>query len=114
VFAGTINDEDLPELYNLSDVFAMISRARLEHSDVEGFGLVFLEANACGKPVVGGSSGGVPDAVVDGVTGLLVDPHDVQGVAGALEKLLNDEELRKRRGEEGGARGSSEMRSGHR
>jgi phosphatidylinositol alpha-1,6-mannosyltransferase len=110
VFAGTIMDQDMPELYALSDVFAMISRARLEHSDVEGFGLVFLEANACGKPVVGGFSGGVPDAVVDGVTGMLVDPHDVQGVAGALEKLLNDEELRKRLGEQGRARVKSEFR----
>src|SRR5262249_14775190 len=73
VFTGRVSDEELPEFYALSDVFAMPSRACLDSNDVEGFGMVFLEAGATGKPVVAGRSGGIEDAVVDGVTGLLVD-----------------------------------------
>jgi phosphatidyl-myo-inositol dimannoside synthase len=110
IFVGNIVDDELPQLYALSDVFAMISRARIEHSDVEGFGLVFLEANACGKPVVGGLSGGVSDAVVEGETGLLVDPNNVQAVAETFEKLLSDEALRNRLGEQGRLRVKNEFR----
>lgn len=90
--------------YHACDVFAMISRYIVERGDVEGFGVVYLEANACRKPVVGGNSGGVPDAVVDGETGLLVEADDVPGVAAALARLLNDAELRRRMGEAGHAR----------
>lgn len=102
VFAGAVDAKDLPPLYALSDVFAMPSRE--QERDVEGFGLVFLEASASGKPVVGGRSGGIPDALVEGRTGLLVDPQDPDDIAAALTRLLGDEPLARRLGEQGRAR----------
>jgi colanic acid/amylovoran biosynthesis glycosyltransferase len=101
VFVGRIPDQDLPDLYALCDVFVMVSRARLEENDVEGFGMVLLEANACGKPVVGGRSGGVPDALADGITGLLVDPLNPDEIADAVARLLTDRELATKFGEQG-------------
>jgi phosphatidylinositol alpha-1,6-mannosyltransferase len=100
VFAGRMLDEQMSDIYALSNVFAMPSREILETGTVEGFGLVFLEAAACGKPAVGGRSGGVPDAVVDGVTGLLVDPEDPGEIATALVRLLADNDLALRLGEQ--------------
>lgn len=104
VFAGHVPDEDLPGLYAACDVFVMPSRALDARDGIEGFGTVFLEAGACGKPVIGGRSGGVLEAVEDGVTGLLVDPHDVEGLARALRRLLGDPALSRRMGEQGRAR----------
>ena len=103
-FAGRIPADELPDAYALSDVFVMPSRAQLELDDVEGFGMVYIEANACGKPVVGGRSGGIADAVVDGETGLLVAPDDPSDVAATLERLLADASLRQRLGAQGRAR----------
>jgi len=100
IFAGRAATEDLPDIYALGDVFVMPSR-RLETCSVEGFGLVFLEAGACAKPVVGGRSGGIPDALVDGVTGLLVNPHDPEDIANALARLLADRDLAMRLGQQG-------------
>jgi phosphatidylinositol alpha-1,6-mannosyltransferase len=100
VFAGRV-DGDLVDIYALADVFAMPSREQLEACDVEGFGLVFLEASACAKPVIGGRSGGIPDAVVDGFTGLLVDPSNPNEIAHALALLLTDAELATRLGQQG-------------
>jgi phosphatidylinositol alpha-1,6-mannosyltransferase len=68
---------------------------------VEGFGIVFLEAAACGKPVVGGRSGGAREAVRDGVTGLLVSPGDDDAAVDAVVRLLADETLRRRLGDGG-------------
>jgi phosphatidylinositol alpha-1,6-mannosyltransferase len=82
----------------------MPSREQLEANDVEGFGIIFLEASACAKPIVGGRAGGIPDAVVDGVTGLLVDPHDPRDIANAIGRLLADHDLATRLGNEGRAR----------
>jgi phosphatidyl-myo-inositol dimannoside synthase len=104
VFAGQVATEDLPDIYALSDVFVMPSRERLEADDVEGFGIVFLEASACGKPVIGSWSGGVPDAVVDGLTGLLVNPYDHEQIAQALARLLLDRNMAVRLGEQGRSR----------
>lgn len=87
-FLGRIPYDDLRRYYNVGDVFVMPSRQ--DEPYVEGFGLVFLEANACGKPVVGARSGGIPDAVQDGKTGLLVAPDDVAGLADALIRLFTD------------------------
>ena len=101
VFAGRVADEDLPDLYALCDVFVMVSRERIEENDVEGFGIVLLEANACGKPVIGGRSGGVPDALADNVTGLLVDPSSAEEISEALARVLTDHELAARFGEQG-------------
>jgi phosphatidylinositol alpha-1,6-mannosyltransferase len=95
---------ELPSVYAISDVFAMPSRGRLELCDVEGFGIVFLEANACGKPVVGGRSGGIADAIADGVSGLLVDPNDPSDTARAISQLLDNPEAATRMGRQGRSR----------
>ncbi|MFZ1946453.1 MAG: glycosyltransferase [bacterium] len=99
VFTGDLPRPDIVALFRACDVFAMISR--VEESSVEGFGIVFLEAGALGRPVVGGRSGGVPDAVADGETGLLVDPADPQDVARAVTRILSDRDLAARLGEAG-------------
>jgi glycosyltransferase involved in cell wall biosynthesis len=85
-FMGGVSDEELREQYRQCSLFVMPSRK-------EGFGIVFLEAMAYGKPVVGGSHGGTPSVVVDGETGLLVDNSDVAGIARSITKLLRDEEM---------------------
>ena len=91
-FAGWLDEGELPRYYAACDVFVMPSFAAHQGENVEGFGIAFLEANACGKPVVGGRTGGVPDAIVDGVTGLLVDPLDVGDVGKAIVAILGDGE----------------------
>ena len=104
IFAGKLPDEDLPDLYALADVFIMPSRAQLDQKDVEGLGIVFLEASGCAKPVIGGNSGGVPEAILDGVTGLLVDPEDPADVCSALVRVLTDCEFALRLGQQGHSR----------
>lgn len=90
IFAGEVNSKDLVHFYNACDIFVLIPRIIVATGDAEGFGIVFLEAGACGKPVVGGRSGGVTEAVKDGITGILVDPEDVTAIRAALLKLLGD------------------------
>lgn len=90
VFAGRVAATDLPAIYALSDVFVMPSRVRPADCDVEGFGLVFLEANACGKPVIGGRTGGIPEAILDGETGFLVDPENPADIGERLLTILTD------------------------
>ena len=87
-FVGSVPDEELPVWYSLGDVFVMPSRS--EAPDVEGFGIVYLEAGACERPVVALRSGGVPDAVADGVTGVLIEPDDPQALGTRLSELLLD------------------------
>jgi phosphatidylinositol alpha-1,6-mannosyltransferase len=101
VFVYDVPTADLPRFHAVSDIFVMPSRARLEACDVEGFGLVYLEANACARAVVAGRSGGVADAVLDGVTGLLVDPLDPEAIADGLARLLSDAPLATRLGQQG-------------
>ena len=94
--AGSSND-DLPRLYGCADVYAMLCRNRWGGLEQEGFGIVFLEAAACGVPQVAGDSGGAAEAVDDGVTGLVVrHPDDPREVAAAFERLLDDPQLRAR------------------
>jgi phosphatidylinositol alpha-1,6-mannosyltransferase len=93
VFAGVLYDSVLPDAYSAAMVYLGASRVERE-IDVEGFGISFVEAAACGLPSVAGDSGGVRSAVRDGETGLLVSPVDVAAIAGALELLLRDEMLR--------------------
>ena len=100
LFAGPASDRERVDFYNACDVFAMPCR-ELADGDVEGFGTAFLEANACGKPVVAGRSGVAPDAVVDGYNGLLVDPWDAEDVAYGLTMLLTDRDYAQRLGENG-------------
>ena len=97
IFAGFIPDEQINHHYNLADLVAMPNTA--EAGDVEGFGMVFLEANAAGKPVIGGRSGGVSEAIAHGVTGLLVSSDD--DLRTALRTLLTDPALRARFGAAG-------------
>lgn len=100
-FLGRVPWSALPEYYNLADVFVTLSRE--EPPSVEGFGLVFLEASACGRAVIGARSGGIPDAIVEGETGLLVDPGDPSAFAAQATALLADPALRSRLGAAGRA-----------
>ena len=87
-FLGKLPDRDVVMAYNACDVFVM--PARFEHPSVEGFGLVFREANACGKPVVGSRTGGIADAIEDGRTGLLIEPDAIEALTLAVLRLLED------------------------
>ncbi len=110
IFISSVkDDDDIVKLYNVCDVFVMLSRELKEKGDAEGFGIVFLEANSAGKPVVGGNSGGIADAVVHGLTGLLVDPLDIKKIADAITLLLTDTEYAKRLGMEGRRRVEQEF-----
>lgn len=94
LFAGPKTDSQLASYYEACDIFVMPSRG-------EGFGIVFVEAMAFGKPAIGGRHGGTPEVVIDGVTGFLVEYGDVEALAHRLIRLLQDEELCKRMGEAG-------------
>lgn len=87
-FVGAVDHALLPELLSAADVFVLVPRER--RPDVEGFGLVYLEASACEVPVVGSRTGGIPDAVLDGVSGLLVAPDDPDAVAATVDRILSD------------------------
>ena len=98
-FFGNIPDEELSEVYDRADIFALTS---INHGQsVEGFGLVYLEAAAHGLPIIAHRVGGVPEAVRDGVTGLLVTPDRPAELAAAFEKLIHDSPLRRRLGDAG-------------
>jgi phosphatidylinositol alpha-1,6-mannosyltransferase len=91
IFAGYVDESEKAAYYHACDVYTMLSRR--EGELVEGFGLTLLEAGACRKPVVAGRHGGVSDAVIEGETGLLVDPLDVDAVAEAIICLLKNREM---------------------
>lgn len=94
-FTGRIPHDDLPKLYGCADLYTMLCRNRWGGLEQEGFGIVFIEAAACGVPQIAGNSGGAAEAVAHGETGLVVDdPEDVQAVADAFEQLLDDDALR--------------------
>lgn len=105
---GKISEEKKNAFYQLCDVFVMVPRQI--GADVEGFGTVYLEANSFGKPVVAGRSGGVAEAVVDGVTGLIIDPENINQISEAVIKILSDEALAKKLGEQGRERVGKEFR----
>lgn len=92
-FIGRINYSELPKYICVGDIFAMPSRSRFFGLEVEGLGIVYLEASACGLPVVGGKSGGAPDAVLVGETGVVVDGTKSSEIAEACIDLLNNPEL---------------------
>jgi phosphatidyl-myo-inositol dimannoside synthase len=100
-FIGRIQYSDLPRHISLGDIFAMPSRSRLFGLEVEGLGIVYLEASACGLPVVGGNSGGAPDAVKEGITGFVVDGNNLPEIADRIITLLKDDELRNQMGNAG-------------
>jgi phosphatidyl-myo-inositol dimannoside synthase len=104
VLTGPVPPADLPEHYAAGDVFAMPCRTRRGGLDVEGLGMVYLEAAACGRPVVAGTSGGAPETVQEGVTGHVVgDPRSPDAVAAVLTGLLDDPERAQRMGAAGRA-----------
>jgi phosphatidylinositol alpha-1,6-mannosyltransferase len=102
-FAGGVPHAQTPGHFAAADVFGMICRDRRAGLEVEGLGIVFLEAAACGLPVIVGRSGGAVDTVVDGSTGFVVDPTDVDAVAAAAVRLLGDPGLAQRMGAAGRA-----------
>jgi phosphatidyl-myo-inositol dimannoside synthase len=96
-FMGRIDHDDMGKFYGCADVSTMLCRNRWGGLEQEGFGIVFIEAAACGIPQVAGDSGGAAEAVEHEVTGLVIDdPENVQSVADAFERLLNDDDLRAR------------------
>ena len=100
-FIGRIQYAQLPQYICAGDVFAMPSRSRFFGLEVEGLGIVYLEASACGLPVIAGSSGGAPDAVLNGVTGFVVDGQNNQEIAAAAIRLLSDMDQAKKMGAAG-------------
>ena len=99
IFTGPVPWPELPGYYDSADVFAMPCRTRRAGLDVEGLGIVYLEASATGLPVIGGDSGGAPDAILDGETGYVV--NDVPGVAARITELLGDPAKARAMGEKG-------------
>ena len=98
-FLADVPDSDLPALYNRAELYLGLSRMMQQR--VEGFGISLAEASACGVPVIAGRTGGIPAAVRDGETGMLVDAEEAGAVATAIERLLNDPPLRARLGAAG-------------
>jgi phosphatidylinositol alpha-1,6-mannosyltransferase len=102
-FTGSVPRAELPAHYAAGDVFAMPCRTRRGGLDVEGLGIVYLEASATGLPVVGGDSGGAPDAILEGETGYVVGGRDVAALSDRLISLLEDPASAKAMGEKGRA-----------
>ena len=100
-FLGKLSDAEMLAAYGRAHIFVM--PAREENASMEGFGIVYLEASACGLPVVAGRSGGVLEAVREGITGILVEPNQPEALADALQTLLNNPALMHQLGENGRA-----------
>jgi phosphatidylinositol alpha-1,6-mannosyltransferase len=99
VFTGSVPWPELPSYYDAANVFAMPCRTRRAGLDVEGLGIVYLEASATGLPVIGGDSGGAPDAICDGESGYVV--RDVSETAARVIELLRDPARAKAMGDKG-------------
>ncbi|MDX6310117.1 MAG: phosphatidyl-myo-inositol dimannoside synthase [Nocardioidaceae bacterium] len=97
-FLAGVAWSDMPAVYAAGDVFAMPCRTRLRGLEPEALGIVFLEAAACGLPVVVGASGGAPETAIDGETGYVVDPRSTREVAARITSLLADPEQAKAMG----------------
>ena len=110
IFTGAVVEEDLPRYYNLCDIYVMPNREVGGIDTLEGFGISFIEASACAKPVIGGRSGGSVEAVSDGETGYLVEPLDVAGFAMKIMELLSNENLARKLGENGRSRAMAEFK----
>jgi phosphatidylinositol alpha-1,6-mannosyltransferase len=101
IFAGRVQLNELPKYIQLGQIFAMPARDRFFGLEVEGLGIVYLEASACGLPVIVGNSGGAPDAVISDKTGLIVDGTSPDQIANSIKSLLQQPELAKRYGAAG-------------
>jgi phosphatidylinositol alpha-1,6-mannosyltransferase len=110
-FLGHVDEATKWSAYDLCDVFVMPNRV-LGGANWEGFGIVFLEAALSGRPSVGGRTGGVSDAIIHDVTGLLVDPESPSELTGALRRLLQEPELRERLGRAGFERARTQFTPG--
>lgn len=108
-FLGHTENSKLPALYCSADVFVMPSYETKDTGDTETFGISFIEASACGKPVIAGRSGGIADAVIDGKTGILVEPHNVNEIADAIICLLTNQNLSLQIGKAGRQRVEHEL-----
>lgn len=91
-FCGFVPDEDLPMVYSSADVFIMPTREQEGDTSVEGFGLVFLEAQACGTPAIGARTGGIPDAVIPGEGGWLINQDNTEELSALLQSLIDQPE----------------------
>ena len=100
-FTGAVPGQELPAYYDAADVFAMPCRTRRGGLDVEGLGIVYLEASATGLPVIGGDSGGAPDAIRDGESGYVVPGRSVTAVADRITGLVTDPDRARAMGEKG-------------
>lgn len=109
IFEKGVTDELLPAYYEACDIFVLTSREIPQRGEIEGFGIVFLEAAASAKAAIAGRTGGVPEAVIDGQTGLLVDPLDIEGIAGCIVRLLQDEKARQIMGNKARERVAKEL-----
>jgi phosphatidylinositol alpha-1,6-mannosyltransferase len=98
-FLGHVEDDELPALYNVAELYVGASRVAVDH--VEGFGISLVEAAATSLPVIAGREGGMPEALVDGVTGLLTDPYDPASLASTIRTLLRAPDYAARLGAEG-------------
>jgi len=107
-FMGALEGVVIRQWIERCDIFIM-TPFTLKNGNMEGFGIVFLEANSCGKPVIGSRCGGIPDAVIDGETGILVDEKNSAQIVHAAIELLSDNELSKRLGENGKKRVEQEF-----
>lgn len=107
-FLGRVPDDALADLYGAADVFSMLCRHRWGGLEAEGFGIVFLEAAACGVPSVAGRSGGSHEAVADGETGFVVEPRDAEAARERIRQLVEDPGLRDRLGDEARRRAEHE------
>lgn len=108
IFLENISNTNLPYYYDLADIFIMPSRIE-NKTDVEGFGIVYLEANLFAKPVIAGQSGGVADAVIDNQTGILVDPQNCSAISQAILKLFRNQNLMNKLGVQGQKRVKKEF-----
>ena len=109
IFLGFVSDDELPKYYNVCDIYVMPNKETSGEETLEGFGISFIEASACAKAVVGGVSGGVKEAVVDGETGVLVDPEDIPLLSETICRLLRDAAYNRRLGENGRRRTEREF-----
>jgi len=96
-----LNGNGTPEIYNACDVFIMVSSDARNVGEVEGFGIVFIEASACGKVVIGSRKEGIPDAILHNRTGLLVDPDSPDEILGSIKRLLSNHSLMTELGKNG-------------
>jgi phosphatidylinositol alpha-1,6-mannosyltransferase len=111
LFSGDVpfSSPELPMFYNACDIFIMVSRVIGDFKDVEGFGIVYAEAAACGKPLIGAKSGGIGSAVIDNVTGILVDPLSLDDIVQAVIRLLQDRDFAGYLGKNARARAIEEL-----